>query len=440
MNDQDLILENADLLIEENKISKTGFNLGERADQVLDAAGKIVLPGFINTHHHLFQTLFRCLPAIQNKPLFPWLTHLYHWWRHLTPEAVRVGALVGIGELLLTGCTTTTDHFYVYPKGVRGDLLDETIQAARDLGIRFYPTRGSISLGQSQGGLPPDELTQTEEEILKDSRRIIETYHDPSPFSLCRIGLSPNAPFSATADLMRSTVKLARETKVMCHTHLAETKDEEEYCLLKFNRRPLRYLEDLEWIGEDIWFAHGIHFNDEELEKLARTKTKIAHCPSSNCRLGSGTAPYPKWKEKKVIFGLGVDGSASNDSSNMWGEVRQFLLVHRAAWGSEIITPYEALKCATRNGSELLRWPEIGSLVPGKAADLILIDIRKIAYAGASYDPVAALVLCGDSFIVDTSIVNGEIVVQNGKLTRASESKIMGEASRIVESLQKRVS
>jgi cytosine/adenosine deaminase-related metal-dependent hydrolase len=356
-------------------------------------------------------------------------------WRQLTPEAVYVGAMVGIGELLLTGCTTTTDHFYVYPKGLPGNLLDETIKAARELGIRFYPTRGSISLGQSQGGLPPDDLTQTEEEILQDSRRVIENYHDSSAFSMCRIGLSPNAPFSATASLMKNTVRLAREAKVMCHTHLAETKDEEVYCLEKFNRRPLQYLEDLEWIGEDIWFAHGIHFNDEELEKLARSKTKIAHCPSSNSRLGSGVAPYPKWKEKKVIFGLGVDGSASNDSSNMWGEVRQFLLAHRGAWGSEIMTPYEALKCATRNGAELLDWREIGSLEPGKAADLILIDTRKIAYAGASYDPVAALVLCGDNFIVDTSVVNGKIVVEKGKLTQASEEKIVEAADHIISTL-----
>lgn len=436
VDDRDSILSEADLLIEGNRIAKAGKNLGDRADTVIDARGKVLLPGFVNTHHHLFQTLSRCLPAIQQAGLFDWLTHLYESWRYLTPEAAYWSALAGQGELLLTGCTTTADHYYVFPEGAPGTLLDETIKAAKEIGIRFFPTRGSISLGRSKGGLPPEDLVQSEEAILEDSRRVIAEYHDPSPFSMCRVGLSPNAPFTATAGLMKKTVRLAREARVMCHTHLAETKDEEVYCLEKFGVRPLDYLERLEWIGPDVWFAHGIHFNDDELERLAKAGTGIAHCPSSNCRLGSGVAPLPRWREKNVVFGLGVDGSASNDSSSMWSEIRQFFLLHRGAWGSGAVTAMDAIRLATRGGARLLRWPEIGSIEPGKAADVILADVNKIGYAGAAcHDPVAAVVFCGDNFTVDTTIVNGKIAVADGKLVNVSERRIVEEANRIASDM-----
>lgn len=438
MDDSQRIIDNGDIYIEGEKIVQIGKKLIHEAETIIEADGKLVLPGFINTHHHLYQTLCRSIPAVQNSQLFHWLTTLYQLWKHINHEWVYISALVGLGELLLTGCTTCADHFYVFPRNRSHNLLEETIKAAQLLGIRFYPTRGSMSLGRSRGGLPPDEIVQEEEEIIKDCIRLIDSYHDPSPFSMCRIGLAPCSPFSVTPQLLKKTVELARTRGLRCHTHLAETLDEEKYCLRVYNKRPLELMRDCNWLGEDIWFAHGIYFNEQELEILAQTHTGIAHCPSSNCRLGSGIAPLPVWLNKNIPVGLAVDGSASNDTSDMWGELRTCLLLHRARWGVDSIKPAEVIKLATRGGADILGWPEIGSIEEGKAADIILLDLKKIGYAGSVFDPLASIILCGNSHIVDTSIVNGRVVVEKGKLLNINEEELVEQANQLTKMLLER--
>ena len=355
MDDNYRMLTGTDILVEGRKISMLG---GESdvpdADQEIDASGCIVLPGFINTHHHLYQTLFRAVPLVQNASLFEWLTNLYDAWRWITPESVHVSALVGLGELLISGCTTSTDHFYLFPEDQPADLLDGTIEAARELGIRFHPTRGAMSLGRSKGGLPPDEVVQDEAAILDDYKRVVALYHDTDPFSMCRIGLAPCSPFSVTAELMEETVAFARKNGLLCHTHLAETKDEEEFCIERYGVRPLELMERLGWMGPDIWFAHCVHLDNNEIEKMAQTGTAVAHCPGSNMRLGSGTSPVPHMLAKGVNVGLAVDGSASNDSSNLLRELSLCLLAHRAANGVNAISAMDVLWMATRGGARLL--------------------------------------------------------------------------------------
>lgn len=430
-DDSNRLLPNTDILVEGPRISAIGKNLKADHAQELSGEGKLVMPGFVNLHHHMFQTLQRAIPLVQDAPLFDWLIHLYEIWRELTPEAVYVSSLVGLGELLLTGCTTTTDHFYVFPRGAGSALLDEQIKAARLLGIRFHPTRGSMSRGQSNGGLPPDDVVQTEEEILDDSRRLVETYHDPGPFSMLRIALAPCSPFSVSEKLLKETIALARRHGLRCHTHLAETLDEERYCLQTYGKRPLAFMKDMGWLGEDVWFAHAIYLNDEEIRIMAQTGTGAAHCPSSNLRLGSGIAPVPAMLASGVPVGIGVDGSASNDSSDMLSELRMAMLVHRIRASVDSMPAGEVVKMATRGGARILGYPEIGSLEVGKAADLIMIGMQKIGYAGGLHDPVAALLFCGDSHIVDTSIVNGRIVVEDGKLLSVNEKDLVAHANRI---------
>jgi cytosine/adenosine deaminase-related metal-dependent hydrolase len=385
-------------------------------DRRIDASGKVVLPGLVNTHHHLPQVLTRNVPRVQEAPLFRWLVELYEVWRHLDAAAVTAAARVGLGELLLTGCTTTSDHLYLFPQG-ETRLIDAEIEAARELGIRFQPTRGSMSRGKSQGGLPPDAVCQDEETILADSRRLIREYHDPRPRAMLRIALAPCAPFSVSEDLMRRTAGLAREHGLRLHTHLAETKDEEVYCQEVYGCRPVEFLRRLGWLGPDVWLAHCVHLSADEIRLFGETGTAVAHCPSSNLRLGSGTAPVREMLEAGVPVGLGVDGSASNDSSNMLAEARQALLAHRQGRDpSRWLTAEEVFWAATRGGARCLGRDDIGSLEPGKAADLVLIETRRLSYAGAGSDPLAALVFSPWPEPVDIVMVNGRVVVEGGEL------------------------
>ena len=428
MDDAGSEVPGGDVLVRDGVIAAVGLGLdapvGE-ACEVIDATGKVVLPGLVNTHHHLYQTLTRNLPRVADAKLFDWLVELYEVWRGLDEDAVEAGALVGVAELLLTGCTSTTDHFYVFPSGAPGDLLDRTIEAAAVLGIRFHPTRGSMSRGRSLGGLPPDDVVQGEDAILADCERVLARWHDPSRFSMCRVGLAPCSPFSVTTDLLRRTADLARAAGVRMHTHLAETLDENEFCLSAVGMRPLAYMESVGWLGPDVWYAHGVHFTDSELDVLARTGTAIAHCPSSNMRLGSGTARVPDMVARRVTVGLAVDGSASNDSSSMVREMTHCMLVNRVAWGVDRMPARTVLRVATRGGARLLgREDAIGSIEPGKAADIAIFDLSEVGFAGATFDPAAAILFCGTLGRADTVLVNGEVVVAGGRLTRMDEAAI----------------
>lgn len=436
MDDSRTEIENGDIYIEGREIKKTGKSLKIDAASVIDAKGCVVVPGFINTHHHLYQTLTRNLPAVQDKKLFDWLVYLYKMWSRITPEGVYVSAQVGLGELLLTGCTTSTDQFYLFPGGKSANLIDTEIEGARSLGIRFHPSRGSMSRGKSKGGLPPDEVVQTEDEILKDCRRLVEKYHDPARFAMCRIALAPCSPFSVTTELLKLTAQMAGEWKVRIHTHLAETPDEEDYCVKVHKMRPLEYMESVGWLeGAKAWFAHCVHMNEDEAAKMGKTRTGVAHCPTSNLRLGSGIAPVRMFLNNKVQVGLAVDGSASNDSSDMLAEVRQAVLVGRIKSGADSMPARDALWMATRGGAGILGRDDIGSIEPGKAADIAIFDLNRIDYAGALADPVAALVFCGACHRAKWVFVNGKMVVENGRLTRADENKITRQANKIAKEL-----
>jgi cytosine/adenosine deaminase-related metal-dependent hydrolase len=436
MNDAREEIAGGDVFIEGNVIKKVGKNLKVKADRVLDAKNCVVLPGFVNTHHHLYQTLTRNLPAVQDHKLFDWLIYLYQVWRRLTPEDVYVSAQVGLGELLLTGCTTSTDHFYVFPKGRSADLIDREIEGARSVGMRFHPCRGSMSRGKSKGGLPPDDVVQTEDAILKDCERLVKTYHDRAPFAMTRVALAPCSPFSVTTELLKLTARMARDLDVRMHTHLCETIDEEEYCLKQHKMRPLAYMESVGWLeGGRSWFAHCVHMNAAESKLMGKTRTGVAHCPSSNLRLGSGIAPVRRYLEDKVPVGLGVDGSASNDSSAMLSEVRQAMLVARVKSGVASMPARDALWLATRGGAEVLGRSDIGELAPGKAADLALFDVSGLDFAGALSDPVAAVVFCGASHKAKHLIVNGRQVVENGRLALVDEDKLARRANALSKRL-----
>ncbi|HEY6549052.1 MAG TPA: 8-oxoguanine deaminase, partial [Vicinamibacteria bacterium] len=391
--------------------------------------------GLVNTHHHLPQVLTRNVPRVQEAPLFRWLTELYDVWRGFDQKAVDAAARVGLGELLLTGCTTTTDHLYLFPRG-QERFIDVEIAAARDLGVRFHPTRGSMSRGQSQGGLPPDDICQDEDSILADSLRLVREHHDPKPRAMTRIALAPCAPFSVSPDLMRRTAEMARAHSVRLHTHLAETEDENEYCQKVYGCRPTEFLRRNGWLGDDVWLAHCVCLNREEIALFAETGTAVAHCPSSNFRLGSGLAPVRDMLDAGVAVGLGVDGSASNDTSNMFAEARQALLAHRPGQPPERwVTAQEVMWMATRGGARCLGRDDIGSLEPGKAADLILVDTRRLSYAGASSDLLAALVFSPFPEPVDTVMVNGRVVVEGGQLRGVDVPRLVEEANAISEGL-----
>jgi 8-oxoguanine deaminase len=373
-----------------------------------------VLPGLINTHHHFYQTLTRAVPGSQNEALFDWLVRLYPIWGELGEEAIYVSTQTAMAEMILTGCTTSSDHLYLYPND---STADAQVRAAQDIGMRFHVTRGSMSLGRSKGGLPPDHVVQDEEDILADCQRVIEAYHDPSPYSMTRVGLAPCSPFSVTGDLMRKTVRLARSYEgVMMHTHVAETKDEETFCLREFGARPAEYMRQLGWIGPDVWWAHAIFLNDDEIRLLAETGTGVAHCPSSNMRLGSGIARVCDMLDAGVKVGIGVDGSASNDASHVIEETRHALLLQRVANGAAAFSVEEALRLATRGSAAVLGRDDVGSLEVGKAADIIGVNLNTLAMAGgAVHDPLAAVLLCAVERIA-FSVVNGKIVVRGGEL------------------------
>ena len=397
--------------------------LPKRADQVIDLKGHIVLPGLVNTHHHFYQTLTRAIPAAQNANLFNWLKTLYPIWARMTPEDIFVSTQTALAELALSGCTTASDHLYLFPNGSR---LDDEIDAARMVGLRLHASRGSMSLGESKGGLPPDSVVDSEEAILKDSVRLIERYHDPKPGSMLQIVLAPCSPFSVTGDLMRQSAKVARHYGVHLHTHLAETQDEEQFCLDMFGYRPVGYMQAVDWIGEDVWFAHSVHVSHEEIGLFARTGCGVAHCPSSNMRLASGIAPVREYMMAGVKVGLGVDGSASNDSSHMLAETRQAMLLARLRSGLEgaslskegaetLMNARQALELATLGGAKVLGRKDIGSLEVGKCADFIAIDLNRLDYAGAQIDPLAAVVFCAPQK-VDLNVVGGQVIVQDGEL------------------------
>ncbi len=415
MNDARERIPEGGLFVRDNVIEAVGptATLPAQADRVIDAQGMVVLPGLINTHHHLYQTLTRNVPAAQDAVLFKWLKVHYPIWAGLNSEAVYVSAKVGLAELLLSGCTTASDHLYIYPNDAR---IDDEIRAAQEIGIRFHASRGSMSLGESDGGLPPDRVVEDADFILQDSRRAIETYHDPEPHAMLRIVLAPCSPFSVTPELMRESAALARAYGVQLHTHLAETKDEEEFCLAQFGHRPVGYAEALGWMGDDVWFAHGVHINAEEIAQLAETHTGVAHCPSSNMRLASGIAPVREYLDAGVPVGLGVDGSASNDSSHLLAEARLALLLQRVLGNPAGLSAEEALWIATRGGAEVLGRDDVGQLAPGKAADFIGLRLDTLDYAGgAIHDPLAATVFCHPRN-VDLSVVNGRTVVEQGRL------------------------
>jgi cytosine/adenosine deaminase-related metal-dependent hydrolase len=394
--------------------------LPQDADVSLNLDRHLVLPGLVNTHHHLYQTLTRVVPAAQDADLFNWLKTLYPIWAGMTPADIRISTKLGLAELALTGCTTASDHLYIYPGACR---LDDEIEAAKEVGLRLHASRGSMSLGESEGGLPPDSVVEEEQAILDDTRRLIETYHDPEPGAMTRLVVAPCSPFSVSADLMRESAALARSYGVRLHTHLAETIDEERFCLESFGRRPLAYAEHLDWGGDDVWFAHAVHINPEEGGRMAAAGIGVAHCPCSNMRLASGIAPIRRYLAQGVEVGLGVDGSASNDSSNMLGEARQALLLSRVGAAvapeidgvSDLLSARQALEMATLGGAAVLGRGDIGALEEGKAADFIAIHMDRIEYAGGMHDPVAAAVFC-TPVPVDYSYVHGRAVVESGCL------------------------
>ena len=434
-------LQNVDILIKENRIHRidahgAGPSLpGTLNDEIVDCSRYVVVPGFVNTHHHFYQTLTRNVKAVQNAKLFQWLVHLYDVWKHIDADAVYYSSLVAAGELLKTGCTCTTDHHYLYPRDFQGDLMEIQLDAARKLGIRFSPCRGSMSLSRKDGGLPPDTVVQCEDVILRDSQRVIEAFHDDAELSMVRIILAPCSPFSVTEDLMRETAALARSFGVRLHTHLAETADEDDYCIRVHGKRPLALMVDLDFIGSDVSYAHGVFFNDDELDLLAESGTSIAHCPSSNMRLGSGIARVKEMLGRGVNVALAVDGSASNDTSDFLGEMRTALLLQRVRYGADALGVRDILRMATERGAKLLGFSGIGRVEEGGAADLALFDVMGIEYTGALSDPPAALLFAGISHQAAYTIVNGRVVVREGRLTGFDEGELAAKAREISNGL-----
>ncbi len=448
MDDARREFEDGALLLQDHVIERVGTTsaigseLEERGvvpERRIDASGCVLLPGLVNCHHHLYQTLTRSIATGAGKSLFDWLTTLYPIWAEMDGDAVHVSARLGLVELLLSGATTVADHLYLYPNGAR---LDDEIRAARELGVRFHPTRGSMSLGQSQGGLPPDRVCEAEADILADSARVIADYHDPEPYSMLRIALAPCSPFSVSPELMRESADLARRhPAVRLHTHLAETLDENRYCERQFGMRPIAYAESLGWAGDDVWFAHMVHPDADEIGRLAASGSSVCHCPSSNMILASGIAPVRDLLDAGVDVGLGVDGSASNDGNQLLGEARQAMLLQRVGWPgfesrADRVSAREALELATRGGARVLGRDDIGSLEPGKAADCVAFRVDDLAHAGAGGDPVAALVTCAPTTAC-WSIINGQVVVERGAIPGIDLAALVAahnrHAARLVE-------
>jgi len=412
------------IFIEDGFIKQVGKSedMPGSADEVLDLTDHLVIPGLINTHHHFYQTLTRAVPAAQNVNLFNWLKTLYPIWARMTPEDIYISTKTALAELALSGCTTASDHLYLFPNGSR---LDDEITAAREMGIRLHASRGSMSLGESKGGLPPDSVVDDEDEIIRDSQRLIETYHNGNPGSMTQIVLAPCSPFSVTGELMKRSAELARQYGVHLHTHLAETKDEEQFCQEKFGYRPVAYMQSVDWVGDDVWFAHSVHVSKEEIDVYMDTGCGVAHCPSSNMRLASGIAPIWELIEAGVNVGLGVDGSASNDSSHLLAEARQAMLLARVRAGVEgaslsgseapILTARQALEMATIGGAAVLGRTDVGSLETDKCADFVAFNLNKIDFAGALHDPLAALLFC-NPVKVDVNMIGGKYIVKDGDL------------------------
>jgi len=426
MDEQRREIPGGSMFIRDGFIEQVGFtaDLPQNADEVLDMSDHLVLPGLINTHHHFYQTLTRAVPAAQNANLFNWLKTLYPIWARLTPDDIYTSTQTAMAELALSGCTCASDHLYLYPNGSR---LDDEIHAALEIGVRLHASRGSMSLGESKGGLPPDRVVEDEDQILKESQRLIETYHDPNPGAMTQVVLAPCSPFSVTPELMRQSAALARQYGVHLHTHLAETQDEEAFCLEKFGYRPVAFMDSLDWTGPDVWFAHSVHVSAEEISFYAKTGCGVAHCPSSNMRLASGIPPIMEMLAAGVRVGLGVDGSASNDGSSLMEEVRQSMLLARVRAGlmgaslsgedaPALMTARQAVELATRGSAAVLGRRDIGSLEVGKCADFCAVRLDRLEYAGALHDPLAAVVFCAPAG-VDYTVIGGRVVVKERQLT-----------------------
>ena len=424
------------IYIEDNIIKSVGPDqFTGRADRVIDASRMLVLPGFVNTHHHFYQTLTRNIFSTQKTPLFEWLTTNYEIWRGIDGDAVEASTKVAITELLQSGCTTSSDHLYLFPDKAALDLIDREIESAMEMGLRFQPTRGSMSMGKSQGGLPPDDVIQKEETIKEDTLRLIKKYHDHAFGAMTRISLAPCSPFSVTPELMRETVEIAREYDLQIHTHLAETRDENDFCLEKFNKRPFALLNSLNWITDRAWFAHSVHLNDEEIKQAGQKRVGVSHCPTSNMRLGSGIARVKELLRAGVNVSLAVDGSASNDSSNMLLELRNALLLSRLREQKYWLSTEEILWMATVGGAKALGRNDIGQIVPGKCADITAISIDKIEYSGAQHDPAGAILFCAAMKPVDYVIVNGKVIVDQGKIKNLDEQQLIREHQKISDAL-----
>ncbi len=428
MDDARRELPGADLRLADGVITEIGLDL-QTTGETLQAQGCVVTPGLVNTHHHLYQSLTRAVPAGQDALLFGWLQALYPIWARMTPEHFFVSAQVGLAELALSGCTLSSDHLYLYPNGAR---LEDTIHAAAELGLRFHPTRGAMSIGQSGGGLPPDALVEDERAILEDCIRVIDAFHDPQEGSMCRVGVAPCSPFTVSRDLMRDAALLARDKGVMLHTHLAENEEDISYSLEKFGCRPGQYVQDLGWVGPDVWHAHCVKLDAAEIALFAETGTGIAHCPCSNCRLGSGIAPIRQMRDAGLPVGLGVDGSASNDAGSLIAEARQAMLLQRVTLGADAMSAREALEIATRGGADVLGRPDCGRLEVGKRADIAVWDVSGIEAAG-SWDP-AALLLAGPTTVRDL-FVEGRQIVRDGQITTIDLQPLIARQNQMARAL-----
>ena len=430
-------LSGVDMRIDSGKVNRIGVGLAVPEDyRIIDCSNLVVVPGFVNTHHHFFQTLTRNLPAVQDAKLFDWLVYLYEVWKYIDDEAIYYSSLLAMSELLKTGCTCSTDHHYLFPRQcAESDLTGIQFEAADRLGMRFSPTRGSMSLSKKDGGLPPDTVVQTDEKILEDSERVIKKYHDPDPMAMHKVVLAPCSPFSVTKKCMLESARLARRYGVRLHTHLCETVDEENQCKAMYGIRPVELMQECELIGPDVFYAHGIWFNDDELRILAQTGSHIAHCPSSNMRLGSGICRTREMLDLGINIGIAVDGSASNDSSDMLAEMRNALLLGRVKYGSQALTARDVFKMGTENGAKMLNFGKVGRLEEGWAADLAIFDVSGIAYAGSHSDPIASLLFCGCDHTAKYTIVNGQIVVDDRRVVGIDEDELARKANRISETL-----
>jgi Cytosine deaminase and related metal-dependent hydrolases len=432
-------LFDADIRIRDNVISEIGSNLAaEEGERVIEASNLVAVPGFVNTHHHFYQTLTRNLPAVQNSELFDWLVYLYDVWKGIDAEAIYYSSLLAMAELLKTGCTLSTDHHYLYPKNIDGDIMATQFAAADKLGMRFSPTRGSMSLSRKDGGLPPDSVVQDEDTILSDSERCIKEFHDPSLFSMKKVALAPCSPFSVTKRCMLESSRLARKYGVRLHTHLCETRDEEDTCRKMYGIRPVRLMQECELIGPDVFYAHGIWFNDEELKILRDTGSHIAHCPVSNMRLGSGICRVREMLDMGINVSIAVDGSASNDSSDYLSEIRYALMLDRVKYGAKALSVPEVLKMATENGARALNFEKIGRIEKGWAADLALFDVSGFEYAGSQSDPVASLIFCGTTHSASYTIVNGKVVVDDGHLVGIDEELLSRKGREVSDKLYRK--